>query len=508
MTNRLLTADELRLPLRRLALDGVLTQAVAALTAGPFLVAFAMLCGASNATIGIIAALPPAALVLQVPAVLLIERLGHRKPLVVFVSFVARLCLFVVGALPWFVDRANLVTALIGVLAVHFALTAISTCAYSSWVRDLVPDEASGRHFGRQLAIGTAVGAVLRLGAGPVLDHWPYGDPIGAYIVLFGLAAAFGAAGSIVLSRVPEPALPEARARTLRAVLTEPLRHPNFRRLIVFTASWSFAINIAAPFVTVYMLRRLELTMTGVIALSVVSKLVNVAFFNVWGRLADRFSSRSALSVAVAMSVFCIALWPFTTAPERHAFSIPLLVFIHLVAGVSTAGVDLCAKTLVLKAAPRGQATPFLAAHAVVAGVAAMAAPILAGVLVDVLADEHLTVSLSWTSAAGQHVRLLVDALDFQGIDFLFVASFFFGLYSLHRLLAVREEGQVDERIVLSALLLEVRQAIREVSTIAGVRELAVFPHAFAHRPKRRRSKPQKKGKKKRRTTAPGVPRA
>ena len=37
------------------------------------------------------------------------------------------------------------------------------------------------------------------------------------------------------------------------SLLTTPLRDSNFRHLVLFLSSWNFAVNLAAPFFTVYM---------------------------------------------------------------------------------------------------------------------------------------------------------------------------------------------------------------------------------------------------------------
>lgn len=52
-----------------------------------------------------------------------------------------------------------------------------------------------------------------------------------------------------------------------------PFRGPNYRRLIAFLASWSFATNLAAPFFTVHMLKRMELDLTWVIGFGTLSQL-------------------------------------------------------------------------------------------------------------------------------------------------------------------------------------------------------------------------------------------
>jgi hypothetical protein len=69
-----------------------------------------------------------------------------------------------------------------------------------------------------------------------------------------------------------------------------------------------------------------------------------------------------------------------------------------------------------------------------------------------------------------------------RGLDFLFIASFVFGLYAMHRLLAVREEGEVEEDIVKGQFYAEVRKGVRHVSNVAGLRYLMYFPYSVVRR--------------------------
>ena len=71
----------------------------------------------------------------------------------------------------------------------------------------------------------------------------------------------------------------------------------------------------------------------------------------------------------------------------------------------------------------------------------------------------------------------MLPAISLKGLDFLFIGSFLVGLYAMHRLLAVRETGEVEERIVMTELYAEVRKSVRHVSNVAGVRHLTYFPY-------------------------------
>ena len=75
--------------LRMLLCDGACSQAMGAFTGGAVLVAFAVLLGASNLVIGLLAAVGPLTQILQIPAVFLVDRTGVRKVLVVLSSLLS-----------------------------------------------------------------------------------------------------------------------------------------------------------------------------------------------------------------------------------------------------------------------------------------------------------------------------------------------------------------------------------------------------------------------------------
>jgi MFS family permease len=266
------------------------------------------------------------------------------------------------------------------------------------------------------------------------------------------------------------------------ATLYEPLKDANFRKLIVFLGSWNFAVTFAAPFFAVYMLKRLSLNMTWIIGLSVVSQGINVLFFRVWGRLADRFTNKSVLTVSGPLFIISLLIWPFLTLPDKYMLTIPLLVLFHVLAGISLAGVALCAGNLALKSAPYGRATAFLAVNALVSGMAATIAPIVAGAAADWFANTELAITITWGTVGDEAAQTTLPAMYLRGLDFVFLIAFVMGTYSMHRLLAVREEGEVQEEIVVRELYAEVRKLTLSISNVPGVRQLTHFPYALLRR--------------------------
>jgi hypothetical protein len=69
---------EVRRGLGMLMADGMCSQVMGVFTGGAFLVAFALLLGASNFVIGLLAAVGPFSQMLQIPAIFLVDRTEHR----------------------------------------------------------------------------------------------------------------------------------------------------------------------------------------------------------------------------------------------------------------------------------------------------------------------------------------------------------------------------------------------------------------------------------------------
>jgi hypothetical protein len=279
--------SDVRNGLQALLYDGVCSQIMRAFTGGAFLVAFALLLGASNVVIGLLAAIGPLSQVLQIPAIFLVDRTGLRKALVVLNSLLSRLFWLVVAVLPWVVPTEQRIPVLLICLFLYFGLGTISGCAFNSWMRDFIPQDIMGSYFGKRMAIATTAGAVLTLlaGFGIELGKRVLADPHAPYSILFVLGGAAGLSGVYYLARIPEPKVAPHVPQGVFRVLAEPFREFQFRRLLMFLGSWTFAVNLAAPFFVVYMVTRLEMSLGLVLSLSVLSQIINVLFFRILGAL-------------------------------------------------------------------------------------------------------------------------------------------------------------------------------------------------------------------------------
>jgi MFS family permease len=460
--------------------DGMCTQALVTLTQGPILASFALLLRASDAAIGLLSGVGPLANVLQAPAIFVVERLGRRKRLVVSSLVAGRLLWVLVAALPWLVPEPWRLGVFVAALTGHFALAAFAACAWNSWMHDLVPPARLTPFFARRMSLSMWVGAGLSLAAGVLVDAWLRAgrDAFGAFAVLFVGGSLAGLLGCVFLGLTPEPAMKARPLGRLRDLLSEPLRDPSFRRVLVFTGAWTFAASLAAPFFPVYLVRRLDQGMAWVLGLSVSSQVAFAASLRGWGRFATRHGNKASLAVAVPLFLGTVLLWPATSLTPPGPLLQALLVAIHVAAGVAMAGVTLCGGNLVMGEAPAGRATPYLAANALVAGVAAAAAPLLAGIGSDVARGA------GWTVAVGSR--------SLHGLDLVFLVAVLLGLDALRRLARVRETAAPARPSDLRAAWAEALRGVWQTTTVGGLRRLSSFPYARLRALLARRGSPRR----------------
>lgn len=491
-----LTNKEREKGLRAMMNDGLATQAMVIFTGGAFLVAFALKLGASNTVIGLLAAIPPLLQLLQIPSVYLVEKVRNRRAITVYASILSRIFFLLIALIPFLFGYKAGLTFLAVFLVFNSAFSAVSAASWNSWIRDIVPQKILGSYFSSRMRAATALGIFLSLAGALYIDLWKtnFGEfEIYGYSILFFLGFIAGMIGVYFLAVSPEPKMEMSEeADSFLKRIIKPFKDLNFRNLLVFSGAWSFAVSLAAPFFTVYMLKRLELSMSFVIGLSVLSQIMNFLFFRVWGRFSDRIGNKAVLGLNCPLFIFSILGWTFTTLPEKYFLTIPLLVIIHIIMGISLAGVNLASGNLGFKLAPRGEATAYLAARNIIFFIAAGIGPLLGGMFVDFFAERELSWTLLWSSPEGEFT---LPTLNLQQWDFFFMFSFIIGLYSIHKLASIRETGKIKDKVELAEFLSETRREVRSLSTAGGMRNMLAFPFVVSRKIKKKvKKKIRKKG--------------
>ena len=480
-----LSDDEISAGVKWMTWEGAATLGFNSIIGSGFLAAYALLMGANNFQIGILAALPFLVQPTQIFMITAVERFKMRKALSVSSWALAQAIWFPIALIPVFIETpsALAVSALLGLVALRSLLSSARNAGYNSWLRDLIPSNILGGFFSRRLSLGTSGAIVFGLGASFFVDFWNTQNPgdAGVYgytIAMLAGAIFIGMASPVFMALVPEPLMqtPVGGRPPLRESLTMPLRDRNFRQLMNFLFFRGFTANLAIPFFAVYMLERIGLPLTAVIALTVVSQLTNILFLRVWGPMADRLGSKVVLSVCSSLLLLVILGWTFTTLPDRHAMTIPLLAILHVFAGIAIAGINVAAGVIGMKLAPAGNAAPYLAGAALATNLGSGLAPLVGGRFADFFSVRSFNVGVEWVDPS----RIVeLPAFSLTGYDFLFAVSFALGLASMNTLASVREEGEASREAVLEELMAGSADMSRAVSSVPGLGFITQFPYSY-----------------------------
>ena len=240
-----------------------------------FIPLFALAYGATNGQIGIMTAVANLMGTISLfPGARLAERVGQRKPIVVWSGGgLGRLALFGLAGVPFLFDQPQ--TAILAIIALN-GLRAfmgnLGNPAWTSLVADLVPGFLRGRYFSsRNMAVGLAAlvvaplaGWLIKIGNGRLeLDFLGYQS-------VFFLAFVFGMFGTWYFYRIPEPSpTDKTRQKHRRGDLRRAIKKSRgFVGLVISAFIWNFSLQMAAPFFNVYLVSRLHasVSLVGLLA--------------------------------------------------------------------------------------------------------------------------------------------------------------------------------------------------------------------------------------------------
>ncbi len=462
-----LTEDDIKRGLHMVIWDGLASEVVVSLTGGAFLVAMALLLGASNVQIGLLASLPMVTNIFQLLSIVLVRKFQNRRAISVVCIALARVPLIVIGM--WvLMGGGGSIDMLIFFLFSHFFFSSVSGLSWNSWMKDMIPERMLGEYFSKRSrytqTLNVALSIVLALLLDYVRTRYPAYE-LPTFAVFFAVAGAVGLVGAYLLSRAPEPQSYMSSARLFN-LLKLPLRNENFRRLLVFNSAWVFALNIATPFFTVFMLQGMGLPLSYIIVLTIISQLASIMTLRMWGAFSDRYSNKSIISLSAPLYILCLLAWSFVGIYSRMYVNIGLLVLIHIVSGIATAGINLSLTNIGLKLAPKEDAIVYLSVKNMVTSVFSAIGPLVGGLLADYFADKTLEITIGWDSPSFDKVLKLVSLHQWS---FLFLIGAFLALCALELLGRVKETGEVEKDVVKRIMRTRLRSSMKDAIIIGNL---------------------------------------
>jgi MFS family permease len=351
---------------------------------GAPVILYAKSLGASSLVLGLIAALTPLLVTLQIPAAHWLPRLGYRR--LMLAGWTSRTLVVVALALVPLLpgsDGLHLTLVLAGLL-IFGVLRGVASGVWMPWMSELIPTTVRGRFFSRDQFFGQSGSLVALLAAALVLRGaarpWQYA-------LALAISAAGGLLSLVFMRRIPEVATPEQMKRSgARVPWTAMLAFRPFFRLIVFNVLFALTLSGLGAFSVAYLRGTAGYSDSAILliaTLSVVGALLTLPWS---GPLMDRVGSQPVYRVCAFAFAGILAGW-WAVATGLIAPHTPVIGGLYLLSGM--AGVNFAVANARMQSAtiPLMGRNHFFALFTVITSLAAGISPIAWGGLLDALGD-------------------------------------------------------------------------------------------------------------------------
>lgn len=342
------------------------------ITAG-FLIVFALALGASNTVIGILGALPYiATLLMEVPGAKLVEYF-RRKTIFLIATGISR-CIWLLVILAPYLFAKHTLWFVGGAYFLLRCLEYLADPSWTSWAADLVPDRIRGAFWARRSVYVSIAGMIGSLLAGTYLDLFPKESYLG-FATLFGFGMLVGLYSNTIMNKITEPAYRDHNHYRLKDFFKID---GQFRTYSWTMMAYQFAVMIASPFFTVYMLEYLKLSYTSYVivgAIAIVSRILANPHF---GYVSDRYGDKPVALICMLGTALIPLCYIFITPATLW-----LIIPVQILSGIVWAGAELTMWNLLLDLTRREKRAMQIAEYNLMVSVSMIAGPVVGGLIAD-----------------------------------------------------------------------------------------------------------------------------
>jgi MFS family permease len=339
----------------------------------PFIIPLALVLGATNTLVGLIAAMQYlAVMVSQAPGALLADRYPKRRMIAAIFAGTGRLLwIFAIAAI--LLIKNDTISWLVVFLFLFWFTASLADPAWTSLMGDVVPEKKRGRFFGKRNAIIGVGGMAAMFCAGKFLDLFPKGSTVG-FAVIFAIAIAFGMLSIYFISKIREPRM-KPHVHRLRDFLDIGSDFKKFTKIMIF---FNFGYMFASPFFTVFALKNLGIDYTLFVTFTMVSAFTTIISQPYWGKILDIFGDKP-VSVVCMAGTSLVPLFTLFLTPQNFYWIIP----INMISGFAWAGQNLAAYNLLLDFSDRKKRAMQVADYNMLVAIPLIIAPMVGGLVAD-----------------------------------------------------------------------------------------------------------------------------
>lgn len=324
--------------------------------------------GATNYQVGLISSLPPLmALLMTIPAAILLNKAHAQKKLVAMSVLLARLMFLLIITLVYLPSASLQAWAFLVVVAIMSMPNTVANIGWQTLIGGLVSDSRRGAFFSDRNRMLTIVGLISTLLIGILMKD--ASDNVTAYQILFAIAFCFGLVEVFLLMKHEEEPLKTDGTQVKKKVMDWSIfQNSRYVSFLVAALFFNFAWQMAWGIFNIYHVRIVGATIFWISMFSVGSMLMQILTFPLWKKWAEE---RSNIQVFVWAAIG-MATTPFLSILSTNLY---YLTIVQTTSGFFLSGTVLILFNLLLEQSPEVSRTYCITTYNVLLAVMAFIAP-------------------------------------------------------------------------------------------------------------------------------------
>ncbi|MFX1344053.1 MAG: MFS transporter [Promethearchaeota archaeon] len=280
----------------------------------------------------------------------------------------------------------------------------VTNPSYFSLMGDVVPEDRRGRYYSKRNILITALSITVSILASILLDEFDRNNQvlIGFFIIFLITLISRSICIFIFRKFYYPPFIIEQESYVKLKNFIKQIPNNNFGLFTLFITFTFFSVNIAAPFIGVYMLKVLDFSYIEYVVVSMSTPLIGLLFTPLLGHLSDKYGNAVILKICGLMLPTVPILWIIMNNPVH------LILGPQLMSSVAWTGVNLAAFNFIYDNVPTQQRGFFVAYYSLFQGMGLLFGGLLGSILLGFVPIIFLSVYETLFLISGI-CRLFVD---------------------------------------------------------------------------------------------------
>lgn len=304
---------------------------------------------------------------------------GSRKRSLVINAFISR-SLFVV--LPFLIYFEVKNPYILLIMIILFSL--FGTFVGNTWtvlMKEVVPIERRGRYFSLRNIFSSITGMVMTFVYSKFLDSpnlkmgllW-----VSIFMAVFSLLSAF----LLMKHEFPEGG---DKIPKVNISISKPFKDKSFKDYLIFIFIWNLAIEFSRPYFSYYEVGILNINPTYLGYMSILNSIIAIMVYLFFGTMADKFGSKNVLTLGIFISTFSPLMY-FLMGLNNYK---SVLFMNAILSAFAWSAINIAIFNLLLELS-KEPSESYIAANALVGGIAAIIASLIGGSLGNYLKNIQI----------------------------------------------------------------------------------------------------------------------